>query len=122
MTEHTQPMPGSGEITGEFGKWSDAAIRMLKSVDINEVRFIQGPLGYAIIWNGRAVGRINRYRRHKTMTVKVEGHQFWVAPNPVIPTWHYNPGQVAGSVREAKSLALKLLTDAVNLAPKVEVQ
>ena len=118
MLDNNQPAPGSGEITGDFGKWSDAAIRMLMNVDIKDVRFVQGPLGYAIIWNGRAVGRINRYRRHKTMTVRIEGHQFWVAPNPVITRWHYNPGQVAGSVREAKGLALKLLEDAVRLASK----
>lgn len=114
-----QPPPGSGEVTGEYGKWTDAAIRMLKTVKTKDVSFASGPLGYAIMWSGRPIGRINCYRRHKTMTVKIEGHQFWVEPNPVIPRWHYNPGQVAHSVKEAKGLALKLISDAVSLVPKV---
>lgn len=114
-----QPPPGSGEVTGAHGKWTHAAIRILKTVDPKDVSFASGPLGYAIMWNGRPIGRINSHRLHKTMTVKIEGHQFWVAPNPVIPRWHYNPGQVAVSVKEAKGIALKLLSDAVSLVPQV---
>jgi hypothetical protein len=86
---------------------------MLKDVELEGVTFIQGPLGYAIVWNRKPIGRINRYRRHKVMTVKIEGHQFWVEPNAIIPRWHYNPGCTASSVREAKALALKLLEDAI---------
>jgi hypothetical protein len=120
MSAIEQPSPGSGELSGVYGKWTDAAIRMLRTIELKDVSFSSGPLGYAVIWNGRPIGRINRYRRHKTMTVKIEGHQFWVEPNPVIPRWHYNPGHVAVSVKEAKSLALKLVADAASLAPNVD--
>lgn len=111
-----QPSPGSGQVIGEYGMWSDAGVRRLATVALSDVRFIKGPLGYSVFWNGIVLGRINHHKRQKTFTVKIEGHEFWSPPSKMLPKWHYAPSSPVDSARLAKGLALKVIADAFALA------
>jgi hypothetical protein len=107
-----QPEASSGDTTGKFGLWTDAALDSLVDIDAGQLRFVRGPLGIAISANGRTIGRIDHYPQHKVYSAKIVGHVFWLPPGRIVTRWHYNPGKAAPTAREAKAIVTELIRDA----------
>lgn len=112
-----QPTPGpnSGYVLASTGRWTEAGLRRLEGIDPKDVTFYKGAIGYSVIWNRKTIGRINVYANHKQCTARIDGHEYWVAPNPVMNKWHYNPGTAVANVREAKAMIKAAIEGAMEL-------
>ncbi|MCV9964295.1 hypothetical protein OIU34_20625 [Pararhizobium sp. BT-229] len=115
VQREAQPAAGSGQVLGEAGRWTAASLERLRGIDMEEVEFHRGPIGFSILWRGRPIGRINVYAHLENCTAKLDGHEFWVAANKVIPRWHYNPGFAVPDIRAAKSVVRATVADAKRL-------
>jgi len=87
-------------------------LNLLWGIDPNEVEFHRGPIGLSVLWQGCPIGRINVYAHLGTCTANIKGHEFWVPPNKVIRSWHYNPGLAVPDAKSAKAAVKRVLADA----------
>lgn len=101
-----QPQPAPGDIVTATGLWTEAGLLALSAIAAEMVAYKKGPLGWSAYQNRVQVGRIHvpPAGGGKVYSVRVEGHQFWAPPSPVIPKWHYSPVASRPSLAQAKAL------------------